>query len=685
MRHGEHMRLSTRKTGMPGTSNTSKQRLPPPFVQPRADWRLGAREAAPSVHDQCVHTALQPADDILLARVNAGRWRGLTALPHLGRRENTITLQGALNTTLGRTHPSCPVTGNFQYCTNGHGPCDPRFLDAGEAGTFMIYNDNRCVNRPAGLGVLEPGGVLFLIVVAQRVLPTLGPSVPLSLLPSGPFTGLARCEKNWVPFVIAGQPFVAYQLFPLHLVFALDLSTGNGTLVGAQAAPNRTVDGQSLQFFRGGTNAVEWRHGYMLALGHLKTPGRLNFHGRTDKFYRSAWYTFRARPPFAMNAVSVPFKLAEVGIEFPTILERLPGGVRVWYGCGDRSARAVLLTEGSIAAMLDGQMDASEATKSTPAASGGGPAPLSLRRLIENEKTSASRPISMTTTKPRPSHAREGRQRPSDHEIGMQRPSDHEIGIASFFMLPTLPKIPSRQCAQGASLDAECLAALKADVFTQSQANHQAYAQARGYTFLSVDVCSAAAQLDPGNISRVTPASWAKIHLVRACMLGFPLLRYVLWIDADAIFLDLGVSIQSRLLTPAPGPQCSLMVAEDVGGQPFNMGIFLVRNDRAAEIILERLMMMSTQPEFRFRRYWEQDGLRWLWSRNDSADAASAAAGARVCIVRPRRAMQSLVKVREVQPGDFIAHYTWVTRRGFLQFNETVHRVGASYLEAGLT
>jgi hypothetical protein len=123
----------------------------------------------------------------------------------------------------------------------------------------------------------------------------------------------------------------------------------------------------------------------------------------------------------------------------------------------------------------------------------------------------------------------------------MQRPSDHEIGIASFFMLPTLPKIPSRQCAQGASLDAECLAALKADVFTQSQANHQAYARARGYTFLSVDVCSAAAQLDPGNISQVTPASWAKIHLVRACIRGFPLLRFVLWIDADAIFLDLGV------------------------------------------------------------------------------------------------------------------------------------------------
>ena len=181
---------------MPGASNTSKQRLPPPFVQPLADWRLGGREAAPSVHDQCVHTALQPADDILLARVNAGRWRGLTALPHLGRSENTITLQGALNTTLGRTHPSCPVTGNFQYCTNGHGPCDPRFLDAGEAGTFMIYNDNRCVNRPAGLGVLEPGGVLFLIVVAPRVLPTRGPSVPLSLLPSGPFTGLARCGPS---------------------------------------------------------------------------------------------------------------------------------------------------------------------------------------------------------------------------------------------------------------------------------------------------------------------------------------------------------------------------------------------------------------------------------------------------------------------------------------------------------
>ena len=259
-------------------------------------------------------------------------------------------------------------------------------------------------------------------------------------------------------------------------------------------------------------------------------------------------------------------------------------------------------------------------------------------------------------------------------------PADEEVGVVSSFSLTRdTPRSISTECANGRDLSAPCMWALTAEIYRMSHVNHRAYAAARGYRFLGKDACAPATRVSaPQSSPSVSAAVWAKVHLVRACMLAFPTLRYLLWIDADAIFVSPELSIQRRLLLdPPPGDECSLLAAEDLPPNPFNMGVFLARNDAPAALILDRLVAMSAQREHRFRKYWEQDGLRTLWlaGRDGSADAASAAAARHVCIVQPRRRLQSLVKLGEYQPAeDFIAHYTFMTRRGFLHFNQTVRR-----------
>ena len=83
-----------------------------------------------------------------------------------------------------------------------------------------------------------------------------------------------------------------------------------------------------------------------------------------------------------------------------------------------------------------------------------------------------------------------------------------------------------------------------------------------------------------------------------------------------------------------------------------------VRNNNAVADILQRLMHMYTIREHRYSVLWEQDALTHLWESDTEMRH-------HIGIVRPRRRMQSFVKLSEHHRGDFLVHFTAIPMRNF--------------------
>jgi len=244
---------------------------------------------------------------------------------------------------------SCAYNRHLLSC--GRGPADPRFIPF-KGKLVMLYSDDVCYGQRQGK----------LAMFAVTVLPSLGKPVELwrvnitekMLAPSRP-----SCEKNWAPFVAHGWLYVSYQLSPFHVVYQINLKTGTAKLKGNTS----TCDAVELAWcrhrlsthgmLRGGTNAINWGNGStLLAVGHLK--GQRSPPLKTS--YHSILYTISVKKPFEITAISQPFKLASIPIEFPTVLRRLADGrVHLWFGVDDLESRGVVMTEAFIASKFANQ------------------------------------------------------------------------------------------------------------------------------------------------------------------------------------------------------------------------------------------------------------------------------------------------------------------------------------------
>jgi hypothetical protein len=115
-----------------------------------------------------------------------------------------------------------------------------------------------------------------------------------------------------------------------------------------------------------------------------------------------------------------------------------------------------------------------------------------------------------------------------------------------------------------------------ADLLAVSSITFEAYAARHGYDL----------RLETEVVAPERPPAWSKIALVRELLDGYD---EVLWIDADAIFLDISKDIAELV---RPGKDLYLvehLYEQDDSWRSANTGVFLVRSTRWARRFLDRV------------------------------------------------------------------------------------------------
>eukprot|EP00316_Scyphosphaera_apsteinii_P015848 CAMPEP_0119302174 /NCGR_PEP_ID=MMETSP1333-20130426/3829_1 /TAXON_ID=418940 /ORGANISM="Scyphosphaera apsteinii, Strain RCC1455" /LENGTH=389 /DNA_ID=CAMNT_0007304457 /DNA_START=124 /DNA_END=1293 /DNA_ORIENTATION=+ len=272
--------------------------------------------------------------EVSLRGSNSALWHGLLAVSKYSYGTSTIQLLDANYSAAFGERTKCPNR-NLQFCTHGTGPGDPRFISPETTGiTYMLYNDNACLG--------DLGDQLNLRVFLRRVRPSLGPAIMLNTLlnQNGQSERMRRCEKNWAPFSIGQKLFVSYQLLPTHRVYELNETDGTSICVANSHTRTNAPEGM-----RGGTNAVAWRNA-MIAVAHVTS------YTKQGKFYRSIFYIFESKLPFNIVGVSLPFKLTQMQVEFPTTLSRTSQGFQIFYGCSDSTSHMISVTDDAVMALF---------------------------------------------------------------------------------------------------------------------------------------------------------------------------------------------------------------------------------------------------------------------------------------------------------------------------------------------
>ena len=117
--------------------------------------------------------------------------------------------------------------------------------------------------------------------------------------------------------------------------------------------------------------------------------------------------------------------------------------------------------------------------------------------------------------------------------------------------------------------------------------NHRRYAAAHGYAFYNVPEIVR----NPG-VSFLTDAHFFKLHLVREKLREH---AWVLWVDFDAIFVDLAVRLED-LVDSLPSPKPSFVFSGD--SNILNDGVILVRKSKWSERLLSDALAFGREPEF---------------------------------------------------------------------------------------
>ena len=204
------------------------------------------------------------------------------------------------------------------------------------------------------------------------------------------------------------------------------------------------------------------------------------------------------------------------------------------------------------------------------------------------------------------------------------------VGIVSYFQLPSKEQLPP--------LTSKFVPKIAA--FLVGMRSHKLFAAAHGFTLLSPSACNA-------SVDAISPASWAKIFLLEACVRHRPDIDVLLWADADMVFPMLEHQPThrtiERLLT-GHAASCSVTFGDSVidkgkrldtaaFGLP-NAGAWLLRTkDAATANLLGSLARSYSNEEQRWCRFWEQDALRYEMK-------TSAAARAAVCVLVGRASLE---------------------------------------------
>ncbi len=95
----------------------------------------------------------------------------------------------------------------------------------------------------------------------------------------------------------------------------------------------------------------------------------------------------------------------------------------------------------------------------------------------------------------------------------------------------------------------------------------------------------------------------AKLRLIRALLKQYDL---VVWIDADAIFVDPTVDISRELV---PGRWLYAVEHDTVEGRHLNTGVLMMRSCPEAELFLADV---AAQRQFFLHKWWEQAAMLYL-------------------------------------------------------------------------
>lgn len=166
--------------------------------------------------------------------------------------------------------------------------------------------------------------------------------------------------------------------------------------------------------------------------------------------------------------------------------------------------------------------------------------------------------------------------------------------------------------------------------------NNRHYCEKHGYDFIYLTD-----NLDPSR-----PIAWNKILILQETLKNNEY-KWVFWIDADAIFMNFGISIEELI-----DDHFDLLVGSDLVG--CNTGNFLLKNTPWTKDFLKRVY---SHEEFIYHRYWEQAAVMQELKTNEDVRKHTKIFAPRIINSYP----YSLHGSQEVyRPGDFIIHFaTW--------------------------
>ena len=192
-----------------------------------------------------------------------------------------------------------------------------------------------------------------------------------------------------------------------------------------------------------------------------------------------------------------------------------------------------------------------------------------------------------------------------------------------------------------------------------SDCNHQRYADHHGYAYVR-----------PRYNSPKWHGARLMLHGTRyklwSILEELPSYDWVLWIDADALFLRMDESIR-QWVRYAENQGAHMLVARDKPGYPFNAGVMLIKNstwsqrffERSVDTVIRRPVTSSTQDQpayFEFMR------------RNKEEEQTHIA----IYADRPR--LQAFVKLHEVTNLSWIVHLSCCTDCDTLRFDPVCYK-----------
>lgn len=162
---------------------------------------------------------------------------------------------------------------------------------------------------------------------------------------------------------------------------------------------------------------------------------------------------------------------------------------------------------------------------------------------------------------------------------------------------------------------------------------------------------------------RLRHLQWTKIALLHLEMEDPNPPEWLIWVDADAVFVEQGLNVYEGFLKTLP-TQIELVVAEDIGGSmPINTGVMMVRTGENARRLLE--LIWDTGRELGLLRRWfhEQGTLTHLYQTHESIHRAVMILGSDTQAFRVKMYTDGSLPLGAFpkepfawRPGDHIAH-----------------------------